>query len=114
RGQGRGACRCRGRARAVAFSRRGRARERAADAPAPPRCRLAVCRARRGRNQRDDLPRPLPIVNFQDYLHALDAYRGFNPDGWVAIYRYLPVWLGLVLILLGAVLVPFGGSERTF
>jgi hypothetical protein len=53
-------------------------------------------------------------VNFQDYLNAINAYRGFNPDGWIAIYRYLPTWLGLLILVIGALLLPFGGGQRTW
>jgi hypothetical protein len=46
-----------------------------------------------------------------EYLKALEAYRGFHPDGWVAIYRIIPTWLGLVLGLVGGFLLPFGGGR---
>lgn len=52
-------------------------------------------------------------MHFDDYLKALEAYRGFHPDGWVALYRILPTWIGLLLALIGAVLLPLG-SGRAF
>ena len=53
-------------------------------------------------------------MTLQDYLNALNAYRGFHPDGWIALYRYLPTWLGLILLVLGGLMVPFGGGHRTY
>lgn len=46
-----------------------------------------------------------------DYARALDAYRSFDPAGWVAVYRVLPTWIGLLAVLLGAVLLLFGGGK---
>lgn len=50
-------------------------------------------------------------MELDSYLKALEAYRGFHPDGWVAIYRIIPTWLGLVLALMGGFLLPFGGGR---
>jgi hypothetical protein len=52
-------------------------------------------------------------LHLDAYLSALEPYRGYHPDGWVALYRILPTWFGLLLALLGAVLLPFG-SGRAF
>lgn len=46
-----------------------------------------------------------------DFLRALEAYRGFHPDGWVALYRIVPTWLGLLLAAMGGFLLPFGGGR---
>lgn len=46
-----------------------------------------------------------------ELLRAIDAYRGFHPDGWVALYRIVPTWLGLLLTASGGFLLPFGGGR---
>lgn len=45
------------------------------------------------------------------YLEALKAYQTFNPAGWVALYRLLPMWAGIVSCVLGLVLLLFGGGK---
>lgn len=45
------------------------------------------------------------------YLEALKAYQTFNPAGWVAIYRVLPMWAGLVCCGVGLGLLLFGGGR---
>lgn len=45
------------------------------------------------------------------YLQALEAYQTFNPSGWVAIYRLLPMWAGLVCCGLGITLLLLGGGR---
>jgi hypothetical protein len=45
------------------------------------------------------------------YLQALRAYQSFNPAGWVAIYRLLPMWAGILCCALGVVLLLFGGGR---
>jgi hypothetical protein len=45
------------------------------------------------------------------YLQALKAYQSFNPSGWVAIYRLLPMWAGIVCGGVGVVLLLFGGGR---
>jgi hypothetical protein len=45
------------------------------------------------------------------YLAALKAYQTFNPSGWVAIYRLLPMWAGIVCCVLGLLLLLFGGGR---
>ncbi|HEX8434573.1 hypothetical protein [Archangium sp.] len=45
------------------------------------------------------------------YLQALKAYQTFNPSGWVAIYRLLPMWAGLVSCAVGLTLLLFGGGR---
>jgi hypothetical protein len=45
------------------------------------------------------------------YLQALKAYQTFNPSGWVAIYRLLPMWAGIVSCVVGLTLLLFGGGR---
>jgi hypothetical protein len=44
-------------------------------------------------------------------IQALKAYQEFNPQGWVAIYRLLPMWAGIVCCALGLLLLFFGGGR---
>ncbi|MDY7233009.1 hypothetical protein [Hyalangium rubrum] len=44
-------------------------------------------------------------------IQALKAYQSFNPQGWVAIYRLLPMWAGIVCCVLGLSLLLFGGGR---
>lgn len=48
------------------------------------------------------------------YLEALKAYQTFNPAGWVAIYRLMPMWAGIVCGLVGLGLLLFGGGKSAF
>ncbi|WP_434382843.1 hypothetical protein [Melittangium boletus] len=45
------------------------------------------------------------------YIEALKAYQTFNPAGWVALYRVLPMWAGIVCGALGLVLLLMGGGR---
>ncbi len=45
------------------------------------------------------------------FIQALKAYQEFNPQGWVAIYRLLPMWAGIVCCALGLLLLFFGGGR---
>ncbi|MFY0580449.1 hypothetical protein ACN28S_44975 [Cystobacter fuscus] len=45
------------------------------------------------------------------YLEALKAYQSFNPAGWVALYRVLPMWAGIVSGVLGLILLLAGGGR---
>ncbi|PTL83746.1 hypothetical protein [Vitiosangium sp. GDMCC 1.1324] len=45
------------------------------------------------------------------YLEALKAYQTFNPAGWVAIYRLMPMWAGIVSCVVGLALLLFGGGR---
>jgi len=47
----------------------------------------------------------------EPYLQALKAYQTFNPSGWVAIYRLLPMWAGIVACVVGVGLLLFGGGR---
>lgn len=42
---------------------------------------------------------------------ALNAYRGFDPAGWVGIYKLLPMYAGIVCVVLGVLLLLFGGGR---
>jgi hypothetical protein len=42
---------------------------------------------------------------------ALEAYRSFNPAGWVSAYKLFPMWAGLVLVVLGVLFLIFGGGR---
>lgn len=41
---------------------------------------------------------------------ALEPYRHFDPSGWVGLFRFLPVWAGLLLAAVGVVLLLRGGG----
>ena len=47
----------------------------------------------------------------EQYLQALKVYQTFNPSGWVAIYRLLPMWAGIVACAIGLGLLLFGGGR---
>ncbi|WP_224364102.1 hypothetical protein [Hyalangium versicolor] len=44
-------------------------------------------------------------------IQALKAYQTYNPQGWVGIYRLLPMWAGIVCCALGLLLLLFGGGR---
>lgn len=45
------------------------------------------------------------------FIQALKAYQEYNPQGWVAIYRLLPMWAGILCCALGLLLLFFGGGR---
>lgn len=45
------------------------------------------------------------------FPEALEAYRSFNPAGWVSAYRILPMWAGVLFVVIGVVLLLFGGGK---
>jgi hypothetical protein len=45
------------------------------------------------------------------FLQALGAYQEFNPQGWVGIYRLMPMWAGIACCALGLVLLLVGGGR---
>jgi hypothetical protein len=47
----------------------------------------------------------------EQYLQALKVYQTFNPSGWVAIYRLLPMWAGIVACIVGLALLLYGGGR---
>jgi len=47
----------------------------------------------------------------EQYLQALKVYQTFNPSGWVAIYRLLPMWAGIIACAVGLALLLFGGGR---
>lgn len=46
-----------------------------------------------------------------DFSQVLQAYRTFNPAGWVSVYRMMPTWVGIVAVVLGIALLLFGGGK---
>ncbi len=42
---------------------------------------------------------------------AFEPYRHLDPVGWVGVFRFLPVWGGLVAIAVGALMMLFGGRQ---
>ncbi len=40
-----------------------------------------------------------------------EPYRHFDPLGWVGVFRFLPVWGGVVAALFGLVMMFFGGRQ---
>lgn len=42
---------------------------------------------------------------------AFEPYRHLDPEGWVGLYRYLPLWGGLVCLGLGVLMLLFGGGR---
>lgn len=45
------------------------------------------------------------------FIQALKAYQELNPQGWVGIYRLLPMWAGIVCCALGLTLLLVGGGR---
>lgn len=46
-----------------------------------------------------------------DLHQVLSAYRTVDPAGWVAVYRLIPTWAGLLSIGVGIVLLLWGGGR---
>jgi hypothetical protein len=44
-------------------------------------------------------------------LQALQPYKEYNPQGWVGIFRVLPMWAGIACCALGLVLLLVGGGR---
>lgn len=42
---------------------------------------------------------------------AFEPYRHLDPIGWVGVYRFLPVWAGIVCAVLGVAMALFGGRQ---
>lgn len=42
---------------------------------------------------------------------AFEPYRHLDPVGWVGVFRFLPVWGGLVAVVLGVLMLLFGGRR---
>jgi hypothetical protein len=45
------------------------------------------------------------------FFEALKAYQTYNPQGWVGLYRVLPMWAGILFCVLGLSLLLFGGGR---
>ncbi len=46
-----------------------------------------------------------------DFATLLDAYRSIDPARWVSTYRMMPMWAGLLSVLLGGALLTLGGGR---
>lgn len=46
-----------------------------------------------------------------EWAQVLEAYQTSNPAGWVGVYRFLPIYAGILLAGLGVVLLLFGGGR---
>lgn len=42
---------------------------------------------------------------------AFEPYRHLDPVGWVGVFRFLPVWGGLVAVAVGVLMMLFGGRQ---
>ena len=42
---------------------------------------------------------------------AFEPYRHLDPIGWVGVFRFLPVWAGLIAIVVGVLMLLFGGRQ---
>ena len=46
-----------------------------------------------------------------ELLRAFAAYETFNPTGWVTAHLFVPIWLALILVAVGALLLVAGGGS---
>ncbi len=42
---------------------------------------------------------------------AFEPYRHLDPVGWVGLFHFLPVWAGLLCVVLGVLMMLFGGRQ---
>lgn len=47
----------------------------------------------------------------EQFQNAFEPYRHLDPIGWVGVFRFLPVWGGLVAIVVGVLMLLFGGRQ---
>ena len=47
----------------------------------------------------------------ETFLRAIEAYQRFDPAGWVSLFRVFPMWAGGVLILVGVLMMLWGGGK---
>jgi hypothetical protein len=47
----------------------------------------------------------------ETFLRAAEAYQRFDPAGWVSLFRIFPAWAGGLLIVLGVLMMLFGGGK---
>jgi hypothetical protein len=47
----------------------------------------------------------------EQFANAFEPYRHLDPIGWVGVFRFLPVWGGLIAIAVGVLMALFGGRE---
>ena len=43
--------------------------------------------------------------------NAFEPYRHLDPIGWIGVFRFLPVWGGLIAIVVGVLMLLFGGRQ---
>lgn len=46
----------------------------------------------------------------ETFQRALEPYKHFDPAGWVALFRFLPLWAGLLMAALGIGMLLRGGG----
>ncbi len=42
---------------------------------------------------------------------AFEPYRHLDPNGWVGVFRFMPVWGGLLALVVGVLMAMFGGRQ---
>lgn len=47
----------------------------------------------------------------EQFQNAFEPYRHLDPIGWIGVFRFLPVWGGLIAIAAGVLMLLFGGRE---
>jgi hypothetical protein len=47
----------------------------------------------------------------EEFLRAIEAYQRFDPPGWVSLFRFFPMWAGILLALSGLLMMLFGGGK---
>ena len=47
----------------------------------------------------------------EEFSRAIEAYQRFDPPGWVSLFRFFPMWAGVLVALLGVLMMLFGGGK---
>lgn len=47
----------------------------------------------------------------EHFQNAFEPYRHLDPVGWVGVFRFLPLWGGLLAIVVGVLMLLFGGRQ---
>ncbi len=47
----------------------------------------------------------------EEFLRATEAYQRFDPPGWVNLFRFFPMYAGVLVALLGLLMMLFGGGK---
>lgn len=50
----------------------------------------------------------------RDLTEGLQAYRTLDPEGWLQLYRVFPMGIGILLVVLGVLLLLWGGVPRYY